>query len=1096
MRISKVNVEVNGKDTMVRMYRSSEKGALIYADIDQIDRTTEIIPEKKRNSFNLSIANKTLIRYESIEKKDRPKYKIVEDIIKRRKLPDTIEIEEIAPFLNHKFLQPVKYWKGDQLVSFNLSDCILRAVKQHDTRELKPYDDWRKWYTEDKSEKLKKSIVNNRIPLTDEQSKRQKALVQWEPCFVGSGHLDLEAYHQTFRTDALAAALGSVAKGELRDNGTPKGTNEYHRNLKRTLQAHQALIFGKRETPNIANRADDRLAIYNLEIVKYMERYFPIKKSGRRNTADDIAYYLKADTIKRTISHQLENAVRANLLRKGKYEHHELDETTTSETLSNLKRDEAFVMNLITTSAFAANNIRNIVDPQQPKDILGKGDFKTSLAAERFNSHVFRLFFNVEDKVVDAITLWALRGAVQKIRNNVAHYKKLAIETIFNVTGFEYPDSPDIAYSTTIYKQLFEKELEKLPEAFALQLKSGGVLAYYDFNLLKGLLATVTFQLCRSVVPFAPGFKKVMKSGVGYQNSERDATFYDLELSGYIKKEEYLEGAWNGRYFLLKTIYNYLFLPKFTADATKFADTVAWVLKKNKQQAQNSRNTNAFAFADIRFMTKDESISGYMAYVQSQWMLEANKKGDKKKDDVRINFEKFVIQLFVKGFDSFLKQAKFKFIHYPQPQINASDTNQQQADKLNLLETTIRPFCNVHSQNIDPDKDAQIAWYVYCKLLDATHLSTLRNELIKYRSAAGSDIFAHVTEIIELCLLSADQVPTDYRQIYPDKESCLQRLIPFMANGADYVKWGDLYVQTDNETPVVHSGIELSVKYGTADLLQKLIASDEKFKIAASDFDLWHPAKPTIEPMIKQREKHHDLWREAKKKDDQERKDKVKERGNYVSKFMKTKSADYMLICDYIDRYNQIDNKLHFDHLKRLQNLIVEILGRMSGFVVLWERDFQYFDQQRVQQQGGMLLDFSHGVPKEKALKPHEAYFNQLFLCDDYRNIRNHIAHFNYLTQSAEKYSLIDLINALRALLHYDRKLKNAVSKAFIDLFDKQGMVLKLKFDSQKHHLQVESVMSKPLFHLGLKKKEEGMYTDQVSQTYCDMCKCLLEMKN
>ena len=100
------------------------------------------------------------------------------------------------------------------------------------------------------------------------------------------------------------------------------------------------------------------------------------------------------------------------------------------------------------------------------------------------------------------------------------------------------------------------------------------------------------------------------------------------------------------------------------------------------------------------------------------------------------------------------------------------------------------------------------------------------------------------------------------------------------------------------------------------------------------------------------------------------------------------------------------------------------------------------------------------------------------------------------MTQTANKYSLIDLINALRDLLHCDRKLKNAVSKAFIDLFDKQGMVLKLKFDNTKHHLQVESVTPKPLFHLGTKKKEDGLYTDQVSAEYCALCKCLLEMKN
>jgi hypothetical protein len=1098
MRVSKVKVTVNNKDTMVLMHRSAEKGALIYDTIDKKDRTEEIIPQKKQKSFELSIQNKTLLRYEAIKKQklDRSKYKVVEDIFKYRKLPAKITLEDILPFLNHKFHLPVKYQKEGQWVQFELSTCILQAVEHQNLDELHPYYDWSKWYINDKSGKLKKSITNNHIQIGDGESKRQKALLMWETDFTDKGELDLETYHEKFIIDTLAASLRSVEKGELRDNGTPKETNSYHRNLKKVLQNHQALIFGRRETPNQENRDNKQLAIYNLEVVKYLEHYFPIKSNVRKNSAADIVYYLKSETIKSTVTHQLENAMRANLLRKGKYQHHDLKADATSENLTNLKRDEAFVMNLITTSAFAANNIRNIIDPEQIKDIVGKDDFIRSLKKDAFNKHIYGLFFPVGAEMIEPVSLWAMRGAVQQIRNNVAHYKKDALATIFNITKFEYPGAENILFSNTIYKQFFEKELEQLPEAFALQLKSGGVLAQYGFDQLKFLLDVVKFHLCRTVVPFAPGFKKVMKGGTGYQNSKQDESFYNLELTAYQLKDDFSEEAWSGRYFLLKIIYNYLFLPEFTNNDKVFADTVAWLLGKNRQQAQSSKNKNAYAFADIRLMESSESITDYMAYVQSQWIMEENKKEDDKKEDTRINFEKFVLQLFVKGFDTFMKQSAYQFINTPQPQINPTDTNQQQADKLKALEKKICPFCHIQNNKIDPAKDEQIAFYVYCKLLDANHLSTLRNELIKYRAASESELFIHLTEIIELCLLHADNVPADYWQIYKNKEQCLQRLQPFIAENSDYTNWGDLYVQTDDETPVVHSGIELSVKYGTASLLEKLIASDAKFKITENEFDLWHNARATIEAMIKKREEYHNLWLEAKEKDDNEKKTRIREKNNYARRFVETKGEDYIDICDYIDRYNWLNNKLHFEHLKSLQNITIEMLGRMAGFVVLWERDFQYLDQQRVKQQGGALMDFSHGVPKYEELKPHDAYFKRLFLCNNYSDTRNHIAHFNYLTKSAANYSLIDLINQLRELLHYDRKLKNAVAKTFIDLFDKHGMVLKLKFDSQMHQLQVGSITSKIIFHLGTKKESDNIYTFQVPTAYCNMCKQLLEMKN
>jgi hypothetical protein len=1101
MRVSKVKVKDGGKDKMVLVHRKTTGAQLVYSGQALSNETNNILPEKKRQSFDLSIENKTLKRRDDVDKTKKGKYDIVRKIIKYGELPQSISEVDVLEFLNHKFQEPVKYWKGDKEESFNLTLLIVEAVKAQDKRKLQPYHDWKKWYIQTKSDLLKKSIDNNRIDLTENLSKRKKALLAWETEFTTSGNIDLTHYHKVYMTDVLCTALKTVEP--VTDERGRINSNAYHRGLKKALQNHQPAIFGTREAPNDANRADNQLSIYHLEVVKYLEHYFPIKTSKRRNTADDISHYLKAQTLKTTIEKQLVNAIRANIIQQGKTNHHELKAHTTSNDLIRIKTNEAFVLNLIGTCAFAANNIRNMVDNEQTSDILGKGDFSKSLLKDSASTQLYSFFFEENlstNKAEKETQLWAIRGAVQQIRNNVNHYKKDALKTVFNISNFENPTIADpkqqTNYADTIYKARFINELEKIPEAFAQQLKTGGALSYYTLENLKTLLTTFQFSLCRSTIPFAPGFKKIFNGGINYQNAKQDESFYELMLERYLRKENFAEEAYNARYFLLKLIYNNLFLPKFTTDRKAFADSVGFVQLQNKKQAEkvNPRKKEAYAFEAVRPMTAADTIADYMAYVQSELMQEQNKKEEKATDETRINFEKFVLQVFIKGFDSFLRAKEFDFVQVPQPQLTTTDSNQQKADKLNQLEASITADCKLTPQYAKADDATHIAFYVFCKLLDAGHLSNLRNELIKFRGSVNEFKFHHLLEIIEICLLSADVVPTDYRDLYTNEADCLARLSPFIEQGADIKNWSDLYVQTDKQTPVVHAGIELSVKYGTTALLEQLIARNPKFRIMEDNFTKWSKQKTEIEEKVNKHTKLHKEWVEAKEKDDKERADRVKSKSNFARKFVSKNEVGYINNCIEINNYNWLDNKLHFVHLNHLHHLTIEILGRMAGFVALWERDFQYITKYTATKEGTDALSFDGGLPR---LKDKQKYYDKLFLSDKYTKVRNHIAHFNYLTKDAADFSLIDLINELRELLHYDRKLKNAVSKAFIKLFDKHGMILKLKLNDD-HQLEVESIEPKKIYHLGSKEKDKPEYqycTNQVMTAYCNMCRSLLEMK-
>ena len=1135
MRISKVKVQDNNRKVMVLMHRTTVNGALVYEGETNV-RTSEILPKKKSDSFALSIDNKTLIKRDSLkDKKQKDNYDIVKKIITKRVLPIQISDEDVLPVLNHKFQNEIIYYKNNEPYSFRLASLIVEAVKERNPEKLQPYDDWKNWYISTKSSHLIQSIEQNKIDLTGTDSKRKSALQAWATKYTTSGSIDLSFYHKLYAIDTLAGALHNTEKGELdQEKNTPKNINLFHRNLKKTLQTHQKTVFGTREAPNVKNRKDEQLAIYHLEVVKYLEHYFSVKSTQRKNTQADIDYYLKAETIKSTITNQLSNAVRNYLLQKGKAEHHKFDNTTDSSRLTEIKRNEAFVLNMIDACAFAANNIRNIVDTEQTNDILGKTEYVQSLKkTNRVNKQLFKFFFGTDLPATDshkAKTLWAMRGAVQQIRNAVIHYKQGALDTIFKIEKFEYPDFEDQSYTDTIYKTCLETELQQVPEAFAQQLKTGGVLAYYPYDDLKALLNTVSFSLCRTVVPFAPSFKKVQKQGQNYQNAQNE-NFYDLVLKSYLPKEKDAskEEAYNARYFLLKLIYNNLFLRNFTENRTQFSKTVNYILSQNKKQAEASKNSKAYAFEAVRQMKEEESISDYMAYIQSQLMLEKNKKEDDKSEDTHINFEKFVLQVFIKGFDDFLQDEKFKFIAKPYFQLSKDET--KQTEQLNQFEQGIINECRVQSHSINTEEATHVAFFTFCKLLDATHLSNLRNELIKFKQSAKQFELSHMLEIIELTLLNADRVPADYRKLYENKTDCLNRILFFIADGIDFTKWSDLFVQTDNETPVVHANVELTVKYGTAKLLEQLIAKDVSFKLSKSNFTLWNKAKDTIEVLINKRLDLHKQWEEAVRKDKEEKNKKIKPRSNFAQKFINKEGNDYSELCEYIDDYNWQVNKLHFVHLSRLHHLTIDILGRMAGFIALFDRDFQLFDASRTQDPyqlkafvslSNMAKDLNKqndiagikgmeyvvkrdGSPITEAdrnslkdcIQNKREYFSKVFFLKGSKQfeVRNYIAHFNYLSTTAENYSLIDLLNEIRDLLSYDRKLKNAVNKAFIDLFDKQGMELKLKLNAN-HRFEIESVNPKLIYHLGTTlKSEDPISFYQVKLEYCNMCRALLEMK-
>ncbi len=1174
MRITKVNIE----NEAVLMHRKVDKSQLVIGD-KLNDETCNILPQKKIDSFRLSIINKTILKndllkkellcapckkqrklcYPCQEKRDkilgksdkvsRSRTKGIADLLKDnlnailnnepKFTPIYATKDEINLCLGHKFRdKEVPYYlKDGQKKSFILADLILEANKNK--QALQAYKDWADWYIETKSKFLEKSIRNNTVDIAiHPASPRKQALKLWEDAYLQNNDIDLSALEGIYEIEKLCSGWQAVPF--IFENDRLRNRINFHLALKQALQQHQKHIFGTKES--LKNRENIQLSIFNLEIVKYLEHYFPIKSSKRKQTSKaDIEYYLQAGTIKDRIKKQLLNAIRLGMMNQGKAVVYTYDGETNSHTLAKNKTEEVFALKLIDACAFAGNNIRNIVAYQGKDDIIGKTTLSkhledTPIDAER-TSQYLKLFLGKHDSIIKAENLtgllWGIRGSVQKIRNEVIHFKKGSADIIFNVEKFEIYNE-DKNYKDSLFKELLTTEKRNISAAIAEKLKSGGILTYYPKEVLaESLLKKLKFTLMQAVVPFAPGFKKVFKQGCNYMDKELKLKHYLASKVNAPAEEKETEKQYQARYFLIKLIYNHMFLSEFTENGSpKFKETANYVLEYNRKAAEKSGKKNKQAFKEIRPMKDSETVSDYMSYIQSQLIQEHEKKTDVCfQKEASMNFEKFLKQVFIKGFDNYLTENELDFIHQPRMQLTERITRQEEADQLNRLTLDIEAVCQSKQTGIDENNSAHIAFFTFAKLLDANHLSDLRNELIKYRQTVKSKNFAwvHLLEIIELCLLRVDacnNLTVDNSDAFIKEQAKLRTA--FVEAGAKLEDWDDLFFQSDGQTPVLHAGMELAVKYDTHNVL-KMLVEKGNFPLMKSDFDAWKRQKNTIQEKSERRQKLHEKWAMLEDKNKRTRNNEEKQ---YLSNKEK---EEYKKLCYEIDQYNWLDNKLHFEHLRKMHLLLIDVLARMAGFTALFDRDFQLLDARRTADKFSLagwvsLRNLSDEVSgKKKALQDIEdieniihrntnhpvsegdrndlskellekrSYYKEVFFAKDggvdIFKLRNYIAHFNYLTTGADKYSLIDLINQLRKLLHYDRKLKNAVAKSFIDLFAKYGMELKLAIDRYTHELKIESIKPLAIYHLGTKAGKFEIKTEHVPVAFCSMCKQLLEMK-
>lgn len=209
----------------------------------------------------------------------------------------------------------------------------------------------------------------------------------------------------------------------------------------------------------------------------------------------------------------------------------------------------------------------------------------------------------------------------------------------------------------------------------------------------------------------------------------------------------------------------------------------------------------------------------------------------------------------------------------------------------------------------------------------------------------------------------------------------------------------------------------------------------------------------------------------------------------------------YIKLIGKISKHRQLSNRINLIDHARAHSLMMTVIGRMVDYVGLFERDlyfatlaivhdlgttpgdiFKSRGYERLQQ--GRILDaltrIQADTPDKQANKAKlRARIAEHFtdVCDkgnEIRRIRNHIAHLEMLGPDREP-DFTGLVNELRQVMAFDRKLKNAVSQSFRELLQREGFDLTWRMDGETnpHKLFDARVLVKSATHLGGQKLSE-----------------------
>ena len=854
-----------------------------------------------------------------------------------------------------------------------------------------------------------------------------------------------------------------------------------------------------------------------IEMSQLLKNYVYKRLSNISN--DKIKRIFEYQNLKKLIENKLLNKLDTYVRNCGKYNYYlQVGEIATSDFIARNRQNEAFLRNIIGVSSVAYFSLRNILETENENDITGRMRGKTvknNKGEEKYvsgevdkiynenkqnevkeNLKMFYSYdFNMDNKNEIEDFFANIDEAISSIRHGIVHFN-------LELEGKDIFAFKNIAPSE-ISKKMFQNEIneKKLKLKIFRQLNSANVFRYLEKDRILDYLRSTRFEFVNKNIPFVPSFTKLYDRIDDLKNS-LDIYWKIPKTKDDIKTKEITDA----QIYLLKNIYYGKFLDYFMSRNGNFFKINREVIKLNKNDKRNVK-TGFYKLQKFENL-EARSPKEYLAKVQSLYIINVANQDEEEKN----TYIDFIQKVFLKGFITYLannRRLSLMYIGSDEEVNNSLAEKKQEFDK----------FWRKYEENNDieiPDeineflKEIKLGkilknsaklniFYLILKLLNNKEFTNLKGSLEKYQSANKEETFSDELELINLLNLDNNRVTEDFEL----EANEIGKFLDFNGNKIkdrkELKKFDTNKIYFDGENIIKHRAFYNIKKYGMLNLLEK-ISDEAKYKISIEELKNYSNKKNEIE-------KNHTTQENLHRKYARPRKDE---------KFTDEDYKEYEKAIGNIQKYTHLKNKVEFNELNLLQGLLLKILHRLVGYTSIWERDlrfrlkgefpenqyieeiFNFDNSKNVKYKSGQIVEkyinfykelYKDNVEKrsiysDKKVKKLKQEKKDLY-------IRNYIAHFNYIPHA--EISLLEVLENLRKLLSYDRKLKNAVMKSVMNILKEYGFVAKFKIGADKK-IEIQTLESEKIVHLKNLKKEK-LTTNRNSKELCKLVKVMFEYK-
>ena len=836
--------------------------------------------------------------------------------------------------------------------------------------------------------------------------------------------------------------------------------------------------------------------LVEIEVNQLLKNYVYSKRSTNKEKLENIFEYCK---LRNLVKNKLVNKLNSYIRNCGKYNGYiSNNDVVNSEKISEIRTKEAFLRSIIGVSSSAYFSLRNILNTDNTQDITNKVDKEVDklyqenkkIELEERLKLFFGNYFDINNQQEIKAFLMNIDKIISSIRHEIIHFKMEAnAQNIFDFNNINLGN---------VTKNIFSNEIneEKIKFKIFKQLNSANVFDYLSNKDITEYMGKAVFSFINRNISFVPSFTKIYNRVQDLANS--------LEIKEWKIPDE-SEGK-DAQIYLLKNIYYRKFLDEFLNEKNgKFIRMKDKVIELNRKQNKKKGFYKLEKFEKI----EETNPKKYLEIIQSLYMINIEEIDSEEKNI----FLDFIQKIFLKGFFEFIKndynyllklekvQDKKNIFDKEMSEYTAGEKALGDMKEINKIAQKIKV---AEIDKILNQTDKINCFYLLLKLLNYKEITELKGNLEKYQILSKNNIYEKELMLLNIVNLDNNKVKIENFKIsseeigkFIEKISRNKKIEIFeeLRNFEKIENTGEYYnVYSDDKNIKNIRNLYNIKKYGMLSLLEK-ISEKTNYCIKKKDLEEYSELRKQLEDEKTdfykiQKDLHYEYQKKYK---------------NFSKKNNTEDYEKYKKSIENIEKYVHLKNKIEFNELNLFQSLLLKILHRLVGFTSIWERDLRFRLIGEFPDELDIIEIFNHNnrnnsvyksgqiCPKyEQFISTHIEYQNNNKMknikFDDNNFIRNYIAHFNYLP--TPKYSILKMIEKLRELLDYDRKLKNAVMKSIKDILEEYGFKAEFVINSDKEII-LNSIKSTEIIHL----KKNDLKSHRNSEDLCKLVKTMFEYK-